>query len=327
MPEKIVPDNLAVVGDIGGTNARFAIVEPGSTQLQEIQVLPCSDYPNLDDAFREYLAQKNIGSVATASIAFACPVHTDTIKMTNNHWVFSRSEIQRKLGLKTFKCINDFTAMALGVPHLSSDQLVTVGQAAGNPESPRLVIGPGTGLGVSGLVKTSAAWVPLATEGGHVDFAPVNDQQMAVLKIILNKYSRVSVERLLCGEGLVNIYKSLTTLHNTEVKYGSPAGITHAAVEEGDEIAVATLNFFCEVFGQVCGNAALTIGALGGVYICGGIIPRFLDFFVASNFRAHFEDKGRMRGYMESIPVFVVTETYTGLLGAAEAVNNIEVQG
>ena len=317
--------NLAVVGDIGGTNARFALVEPGSTHLQEVEVLPCSDYANLDEAFNEYLLRKRVDGVKVASFAFACPVHTDAISMTNNHWAFSKSEMQRKLGLESFKCINDFTGMALGVPHLSQGQLVKAGGGEGDPAFPRLVIGPGTGLGVSALVKTSSAWVPLATEGGHVSFAPADDLQIAVLNSLLKKFRRVSVERLLCGAGLVNIYEALAKLNNEEVKFGSPAGITHAAVEEGDDMAVAALNFFCTVFGQVCGDAALTIGALGGVYVCGGIIPRFLDFFLESDFRLKFEEKGRMKRYMEAIPVYVVTEKYTGLLGAAEAVSNTEV--
>lgn len=316
---------LAVVGDIGGTNARFALVEPGSVELQEIDVLACSDYPGLDHAFQHYLAKKQPGPVQVASMAFACPVHEDLIQMTNNHWLFSKTAMQQTLGLRVFKCINDFTAMALGVPHLMDQQLVKIGGDVGNPHSPRLVIGPGTGLGVSGLVKTSTAWVPLATEGGHVDFAPVNELQIAVFKNLSKRYKRISVERLLCGEGLVNIYKALTNLHKAESKYGSPEGISRGALEEQDPTAIATLELFCQVFGQVCGNAALTIGALGGVYICGGIIPRFLDFFIQSEFRNRFEDKGRMQGYMETIPVYVVTEKFTGLMGAAEAIANREV--
>ncbi len=317
--------NLAIVGDIGGTNARFATVKPGSTELQDIEVLPCSDYPNLDGAFADYVSRHDLQGVKEASIAFACPVHTDTIKMTNNHWVFSKTAVKKSLGLEVFKCINDFTAMALGVPHIAADQLVRVGGGEGDPHRPRLVIGPGTGLGVSGLVKSANAWIPMSTEGGHVDFAPTNELEIKVLQYLLAKYKRVSVERLLCGEGLVNTYRALAAINGQEVKFGSPAGITHAAFEDQDELSLETMRLFCKVFGQVCGNAALTIGALGGVYVCGGIIPRFIDFFVASEFRQQFDAKGRMQGYMEAIPAFVVKEKFTGLLGAAEAVTNQEV--
>jgi len=318
--------NLVLIGDIGGTNARFALVQPGSTILENIQVLACSDYPNLEEAMQDYIAANHPGRIEVASIAFACPVHNDVIKMTNNHWVFSRSAIKAKLGLKVFKCINDFTAMALGILHVPGKHLIAVGGVSADPDKPRLIIGPGTGLGVSALVKTSGAWFPLSTEGGHVDFAPIDDQQIELYYYLKKQYKRISVERLLCGEGLVTIYKFLSDKNHNRSKYHSPAGITQAALKQRDELALAALALFCEVFGQVCGNAALASGALGGVYICGGIIPRFVDFFVASDFRSRFEDKGRMQSYLFPIPVYVVTEQYTGLLGAAEAVTNAEVQ-
>ena len=316
---------LAIVGDIGGTNARFALVEPESTKLLNIEVLPCRDYGNLDDAFFDYMARQGLSGIKQASLAFACPVHMDIVKMTNNHWSFSKQSMQEKLHLDQFKCVNDFTAMALGVPHISTDQLVKVGGGTGNESKPRLVLGPGTGLGVSGLVKTSAAWIPLSTEGGHVDFAPTNELEMALLANLFKKFHRVSVERLLCGEGIVNIYAALAEINGRPVEYVEPAKITQAALDSKDELAIETLNLFCRVFGQVAGNAVLTLGALGGVYICGGIIPRFIDFFKNSDFRKQFDDKGRMTGYVEEVPAYIVTEKYTGLLGAAEALMNSEV--
>ncbi|OZG75304.1 glucokinase [Hahella sp. CCB-MM4] len=321
---------FALVGDIGGTNARFALVEPGSTNLQHIEVLPCADYDNLDGAVLDYLERCQVTDVSEASIAFACPVHNDIVKMTNNHWVFSKKEVQSKLGLTSFKCINDFTAMALGVPHIAADQLIQVGGLEAEDDRvmsarARLVIGPGTGLGVSGLVKTRANWVPLSTEGGHVSFAPTTDLEISVLKVLMERFDRVSVERILCGDGLVNLYQSLAQVTSRESKYHKPSEITDAALKGEDELAEQTLAMFCKIFGQVAGDAALTIGALGGVYVCGGIIPRFTDFFKSSGFREAFENKGRMRGYLESIPVFVVMEAYTGLLGAAEALANSEV--
>ena len=318
----------ALVGDIGGTNARFALVQPGSTDLQHIEVLPCQDYANLDGAVMDYLDRCQVAGVKQASIAFACPVHQDRIKMTNNHWVFSRTEMQKTLGLSLFKCVNDFTAMALGVPHISQDQLIQVG---GNPSAgadsarARLVIGPGTGLGVSGLVKTSSNWVPLSTEGGHVSYAPTDLTEIEVLKLLMQRFGRVSVERILCGEGLVNLYQCLAQISGEEPRLTQPSAITQGALDQEDALAEQSLQLFCRIFGQVAGDGVLTIGALGGVYVCGGIIPRFADYFKASGFRDAFENKGRMRGYMESIPVYVVLEPYTGLLGAAEALTNIEV--
>lgn len=317
--------HYALVGDIGGTNARFALVRPGSTELEQVLVLPCNDYPNLDGAVADYLERVGVASISEACMAFACPVHGERIRMTNNHWSFDRHDMQRRLGLTTFKIINDFTAMALGVPHVGAERLVKVGGGDGDAARPRLVIGPGTGLGVSGLVRTKAAWVALSTEGGHVDFAPGDDVEIGVLRILRERFGRVSAERILCGQGLVNLYQALAELESQTAQFTDPGDITRHALENDDALAREALTRFCEILGRVAGDAVLTLGALGGVYICGGIIPRFIDFFRETPFRAAFEHKGRMRGYMESVPVYVVTETYAGLLGAAEALTNDEV--
>ena len=221
--------------------------------------------------------------------------------------------------------INDFTAMALGVPHVSDGQLVQVGGGDGDAGCPRLVIGPGTGLGVSGLVPARSGWVPLATEGGHVDYAPTDDVEMDVLRILRRRFGRVSVERILCGEGMVSLHQALAEMAGEVPQWRTPAELTRAALEQADPAALTALHRFCEILGRVAGNAALTLGARGGVYLCGGIVPRFVDFLKSTRFREGFEDKGRMRGYMEAIPVAVVMEPYTGLLGAAEALTNPEV--
>ena len=317
--------NFALVGDIGGTNARFALVRPGQFQLEQVQVLPTRDYANLDDAVRDYLQQAGVAAVEEACMAFAGPVHGEHIKLTNNPWAFDKREMQARLGLRTFKLLNDFTAMALGVPYVMPEQLVQVGGGAGEPARARLVIGPGTGLGVSGLVRSSTHWLPLSTEGGHVDFAPTNDLEIDLLRWLRTRYERVSVERILCGEGMVNLYQALAEFRHTTPLHQTPAEVLAAALSGEDSLARDSLQLFCEIFGRVCGNAALTIGSLGGVYICGGIIPRFVDFFKQSNFRACFEDKGRMRSYLEPVPAYVVLEPFTGLLGAAEALINDEV--
>lgn len=316
---------LELVGDIGGTNARFALVEPGSDQLQSIAVLPCADFDNLDGAVNAYLEQVGVVDVRRACMAFACPVHGETIRMTNNPWVFRKTEMREALGLDLFKTVNDFTAMALGVPHVSAEHLHAVGGGESDQRRARLVIGPGTGLGVSGLVPTRYNWVPLATEGGHVDFAPTDDLEMAVQQALRIRFGRVSVERILSGQGLLNLYQALAEIRQAPVRLQSPEAVSKAALDQLDPLAREALKLFCEILGRVAGNAALTLGSLGGVYLCGGIIPRFLDYFRDSPFRAAFEEKGRMKPLMESIPVFVVTEPYTGLLGAAEALNNDEV--
>ncbi|MFC4259999.1 glucokinase [Marinobacter lacisalsi] len=316
---------LALVGDIGGTNARFALVEPGSVTLNSVAVLPCADYDNLDGAVRDYLQQAGAGDVNRACMAFACPVNDETVRMTNNPWVFRKTAMREALGLELFKIVNDFTAMALGVPHVTADQLHPVGGGVRDMHRPRLVIGPGTGLGVSALVPTHHDFVPLATEGGHVDFAPTDELEVAVQQTLRARFGRVSVERILSGQGLLNLYQALAEIEQEPVRLHTPQAVTQAALQQHDPFARRVLRMFCEILGRVAGNAALTLGSLGGVYVCGGIVPRFLDFFRDSPFRVAFEEKGRMRPLMESIPTYVVTEPYTGLLGAAEALDNEEV--
>ena len=319
------PTDYALVGDIGGTNARFALVRPGTFRLERIEVLPCRDYPGLDAAVAAYLEHVGQESVGEVCMAVACPVHDDWITMTNNPWQFSRRAMGERLGLRVFKVINDFTAMALGVPHVGTTQLLKVGGLEGEPRYPRLVIGPGTGLGVSALVPSRGDWIPLATEGGHVAFAPASDREVDILTHLRRQFGRVSVERILCGPGLVNLHRAMAALEGRGPRWQAASEITKAALDTGDSEAVAVLQQFCQILGRVSGDATLTLGARGGVYLCGGIVPRFPEFLRASGFRAGFEDKGRMRDYVASIPVFVVTEPYTGLLGAAAALGNREV--
>jgi len=315
----------SLVGDIGGTNARFALVEQGDVHPQAIEVLRCGDYDNIDSAVTDYLARVGVSEVSGACFAVASPVRDTQIRMTNNHWRFDTEEVREQFGWRAFKVINDFTAMALGVPHVPDNHLVSVCGGPGDARRPRLVIGPGTGLGVSGLVPLQHGWVPLMTEGGHVDFAPTDDTEMAVLRILKARFGRVSVERILCGQGLLNLYQAHAEIQGVAAPLDAPEKITAAAVENTDALARQTLRHFCEILGRVAGDGVLTLGSTGGVYLCGGILPRFLEFFLESPFQKGFEDKGRMRPLLEFTPVFVVTEPYTGLLGAAEALTNPEV--
>jgi len=315
----------SLVGDIGGTNARFALVAQGDVRPREIEVLACRDYENLDCAVVDYLQRVGVEEVGQACLAVASPVRGTQVRMTNNHWRFDTEEVRRQFAWSAFKVINDFTAMALGVPHVPEANLVHVCGGPGDPRRPRLVMGPGTGLGVSGLVPIRNGWVPLMTEGGHVDYAPTDDLEMQVLQILRARFGRVSVERILCGQGLLNLYQALAEIRDLPAPLDAPEKITAAAVANEDPLARESLRHFCEILGRTAGNGVLTLGSLGGVYLCGGILPRILDFFLESPFRSGFEDKGRMRPLLESTPVYVVTEPYTGLLGAAEALGNPEV--
>lgn len=317
----------SLIGDIGGTNARFALVRPNSVRLEQIRVLPVREHENLDAAAHHYLReiQLEVADISAACFAFAGPVHLEHIKLTNSHWAFSKDQMREQLGVETLKLVNDFTAMALSIPYLAKENLVQVGGGPVQDSLPKLAIGPGTGLGTAGLVRASCGWIPLAAEGGHVDFAATTPLEIQILQKLTERFGRVSVERILSGQGLVNLYQCHCELQGQAPIHCLPKEITGAALSGQDPMAAATLGHFCEILGRVAGNATLTLGALGGVYIVGGIIPRFVEFFRQSGFRAAFEDKGRMKVLMEQIPVQVVVEPHPGLIGAAAALSNSEV--
>ncbi|MEQ6916138.1 glucokinase [Halomonas aquatica] len=318
----------ALIGDIGGTNARFALVTPGAFVPHDIQSLPCADYPGLVEAAHDYLTRVGLtdeDAPREACLAFACPIRGDRVTMTNNHWTFSRRAVEQALGLSLFKAINDFTAQALGVPHVDAGDLVEIQRGEAIPHAARLVIGPGTGLGVAGLFPGRQAWIPLPTEGGHVTFAPTDEREQNLLRHFRNRYGRVSVERILCGQGLLDLYLAHCSLKGAPPRLASPAEVTEAAAG-GDPVARDTLLRFLKILGDVCGDAALTMGARGGVALCGGILPRLLQWLPESRFLEAFTAKGRMGAYTGAIPVQVVTAPWTGLLGAAEALHNPEVE-
>lgn len=317
----------ALIGDIGGTNARLALVTPGDISPHDIINLPCADYPSVIEAIQDFLSQ--VGAVGDnapreACLAFACPVHAERVKMTNNHWDFMKRDVQQALDLSLFKVINDFTAQALGVPHVTSDDLVEVQPGVSQSHAMRLVIGPGTGLGVAGVFPGQHAWIPLPTEGGHVTFAPTDATERALLDIFLKRHQRVSVERILCGQGLLELYQAHSELAGQPALFSTPAEVTQAA-NHGDQIATAALLRFLKILGDVCGDTTLSMGARGGVYLCGGILPRLLEWLPKCQLREGFSNKGRMGAYNADIPIWVVTHPWTGLLGAAEALHNEEV--
>ncbi|MGQ7245878.1 glucokinase [Halomonas sp. V046] len=318
----------ALIGDIGGTNARFALVVPGEVSPREIQTLPCADYPGVVDAARAYL--EGVGASGDkapkeACLAFACPVHGERVTMTNNHWDFTKTQAREALGLDLFKVVNDFMAQALGVPHVDEADLMTVQHGDDIGHATRLVIGPGTGLGVAGVFPARRAWIPLPTEGGHVSYAPTDAQELAIYERFHQRYGRVSVERVLCGQGLLDLYRILAEIEGHPAPAASPAEVTQAA-NRGDPLGRDTILRFLKILGDVAGDAALTMGARGGVYLCGGIVPRLIDWLPHSGFLNAFSAKGRMRPYNEAIAIHVVTAPWTGLLGAAEALHNEEVE-
>ncbi|MFN2288382.1 MAG: glucokinase [Chromatocurvus sp.] len=315
------PRSWYLLADIGGTNARFAVGDPVSGELCEIATIFVADHPTFTAALRSYLSRVEAsGQWApqpdAACLAVACPVDRAVVTFTNSDWVIDRKDLAFTLGVRSLKVINDFAALGHAVAGFNEDDWEQVGDGAARPGKPLGVIGPGTGLGVCTVLPGRDGARVLAGEGGHVDFSPVGDEELEILRLLLSRYRRVSAERVLSGAGIQNIYWALTQRRGVPRRQATPADISAAALAGDDPVAVETLAVFCRVLGGVAGNLALTVGAHGGIYITGGIAPRVLPFLRRSEFRERFLTKGRFRDYLSDIPTRVVTRENAGLFGA-----------
>lgn len=323
-----------IVGDVGGTNARFALLDDSGTP-QSTRTLRTDDFSSLAAAVQTYLDEQGANDVQEAAIAVATPVVGDSVKLTNNHWSFSIEKTRIALGLQRMHVVNDFTALALSVNHLPQDELVKVGGGQAAEQHAKAIIGPGTGLGVSGLVPCGSHWNALQGEGGHVSIGVRTAREFAVYEQLMKQFRHISAERFLSGPGLVNIVNALRVVDGLPAREWSPADVTefgmqrfnikHNPEEQPLDISEVdqrsceeALEIFCSLLGSCAGNLVLTLGAEGGVYIGGGVVPRLGEFFVQSNFRQEFEAKGRMQGYMEKVPSFVIHSPYPALIGAAQ---------
>lgn len=306
----------ALVADVGGTNIRLGVANLATLSITDVHTYQCADFTNIDGAIKAYLTQVEC-SVEYACIAVATAVTGDMVSLTNNHWAFSQQQLQQQFAWQGLTVINDFTAIAMSVPHLAAECKVQIGGKDAAVNKPIAVYGAGTGLGVAHLVPTGDKWLPIDGEGGHVDFAPIEQDEINVLQQLQKKYSRVSAEQILSGLGLVQIYQSLCQVDGTEAKHYQPADITQAALAQTDTKAEQALQLFCRVLGSFGGNLALTVKASGGVYIAGGIVPRFIEYLKQSDFRTRFDAKGRFSDLVASIPVYIVTEPQPGLIGCA----------
>jgi glucokinase len=306
-----------LVGDIGGTHARFGLVSPDGKVLHS-RTLADEEYPTIEAALTAFLNERgSLPMPHRGAIAIASPITGDRVSMTNHPWRFSIRELGNRFGFERFEVINDFTALALALPRLQPEDRFPVG--GGDPVAgmPIGVIGPGTGLGVSGLVPSKGGWIALTGEGGHATMAPATDRESAVLDRMRQHFDHVSAERILSGPGLVNLYNTLAQLDGVPAREYTAPQITDLALSAEDPLCVATLGMFCAMLGTMAGNLALTLGARGGVYIGGGIVPRLGQIFIDSPFRERFEAKGRFHTYLETIPTFVVTHPLPAFLGCA----------
>jgi glucokinase len=307
----------ALVGDIGATNARFALVAPGG-DVTETRVLLCDDYPTIGDAITAYLAEVGGTKPVEAVLAVAASPTGDEVSMTNHPWTFSIRALRQRLGLRRLRVINDFHANAAAVPYLAANERVQVGPGAPVADAPIGVIGPGTGLGVSALVATAKGPKPIPGEGGHVTMPPADARESAVLELMRARYDHVSAERVLSGPGLVNLYNVLCELSHVPAAPLTAAQITDPKTGAGDPCAKEATAMFCAMLGTIAGNLALTLGARGGIYIAGGIVPKLGPAFAQSQFRERFEAKGRFRSYLAPIPTYVVVRPFAAFLGASK---------
>jgi len=306
-----------LVADIGGTNARFAIADDGDSQ--DIHELRCADFPTLETALEHYLDRLGGSRPRRAAIAVATPITGDQVKMTNHVWSFSIRAVRQRLDLDELRVINDFTALALSVPRLRADDLRQVGGGAPVPAAAIALIGPGTGLGASGLIPCGGRHVPLQSEGGHVTYGATTRRESEVLAVIGRRYDHVSAERLISGPGLVNLYTAIAEVEGAKPEQLRPPDISARAIAGGCPLCRQALDMFCAMLGTVAGNLVLTLGARGGVYIGGGIVPKLGDYFASSPFRARFEQRGRFSTYLAAVPSYVIQARLPALRGAAAA--------
>jgi glucokinase len=311
-----------LIADIGGTNVRFAVAREGRYEFQ--RNLEVADYPDFVQAAMFYQKNKLPRDLRPVSAALAVPgpVSDGVIQPTNLKWRFSRQDLRDKLGLLEGPYIvNDFEATAIGVRHLDAADYTAIGSNRRALNGPIAVIGPGTGLGIAGLVPVKGGWLPIAGEGGHATMPATSPAEGRILDWLRDNHpdwdGHVSAERVLSGPGLLNLYEAVCALANTGPVHREDREITAAALAGNDAAAETTLDLFCAMLGTVAGNAAMAFGAVGGVYIAGGIVPRFRDRFARSDFRERFFQKGRLRPYLESIATYLVLHDAPALVGLA----------
>ncbi len=321
MPESGVSRPLRLVGDVGGTHARFALVDPEGA-LHEQRVFASADFGELAEAVERYLSEADAEDVGEACVAVACPVVGDDVRLTNLHWAFSIAATRDRLGLSRLKVLNDFEALALSIPALGAADLEVLRTGVRVPSAPCALIGPGTGLGVAGLVAAGGGWVAVAGEGGHRDLAPANEREWRVFRRLAERFGHVSAERALSGPGLVWLYEAICAADGQVAERLEPSDVSaRAAAGDGGQCAEAAA-LFSGWLGAVAGDLALTLGARGGVFLGGGLLAPMGAAFDRGLFVDRFLAKGRFEDYLRPIPVALVRHACPALLGAARALDS-----
>lgn len=307
-----------LVADVGGTNARFALagIDNAVVSIGAMHAFRAEDYETIRDAADAFLEAVQ-ERPKSACFAVAGPITDEVVEFTNSPWVLDIAKVKKQLKLGRLLAINDFEALAASVRHLGPSDLAPIKTGVAEPGAPLLVVGPGTGLGQSIIVPMGARDRIIATEGGHVAFAPHDEEEIEVLRFIAREHKRVSIERLLSGRGLVNIHRALCAVAGQPRVSLQADEITRAAHTGEYPIAMKAVDIFCAILGSAAGDAVLATGARGGVILGGGILPNIQDVLMHSQFVARFLEKGRMRDYVEPVPVDLIIRDGAALIGAA----------
>jgi glucokinase len=313
--------SVLLIGDIGGTNARFALAGSKQPGFSKELVLHCADYASADAAIRHYLKEVGSNKPDVICLAAAGPIIGQRVRFTNNPWHIAAAELQGLFGISKVRLLNDFEAIAYSIPFLDKDDCMPFGLPEHGPlgtgDYTVGILGPGTGLGAVGLRKTADVLVPIASEAGHAGFAPESQVQIDMLTELRERYDRVSAERFVSGPGIENIYWTLCRIHGEQRPQLKAAEIFEKATDRSDPRAAEAVQVFFEILGQVAGDYALAIRAADGIFIAGGIVRRYPELLENSRFRSGFENKGRYRSIMERIPTRLIVHENPGLLGAA----------
>ena len=315
---------VGLVGDVGGTNARFALVD-AEGRVRNLHVYEAAKYDTLNDVIADFL-ERTMGRKRPprAVIAVAGPVMDGEIEFTNLDWQVSEGDLLAQFEFEGVRLINDFCAQALACPLLTPVEQRALGPAIkGASGAPVVVLGAGTGFGAAGLARGDRGDIAIAGEGGHAAFAPTDEVEFAAWKRLNARYGRVSIERLMSGQGLFDLYETVCEVRGVAPRLADQIAVTEAG-NAGDELAAETLDRFCGILGAVAGDLALTFGARGGVFISGGIAPRMSERLAKGTFRTRFEDKGRLSAFVEQIPTSLVLHPYPAIIGAARELEQME---
>ncbi|MBT1449384.1 glucokinase [Glaciecola sp. XM2] len=302
------------VADVGGTNIRLALVENGRISL--IKKYLCNDFEHIDDAILQFQTDIDRHDFTAGCIGIACPVNGDAVKMTNHTWEFSTAELKKHLGLEHLYVINDFTAVAHSLPTLNHNQVIQIGGGSAREKGNIAVFGPGTGLGVEHLTWTPDGWHTLDGEGGHVDFAPTEDDDLIIWRYLIKRDGRASAEEVMSGRGIVNMYRAFCEDKGIQAKLLKPSEVTTAGINNTDPIARKTIDQYCKIMGSFASNLALNLCTTGGIFIGGGVTSKLQEHFLQSKFREKFEAKGEFSHYVKRIPTYLINEPDHGLVGA-----------